>query len=447
MAKQRGKLDYCCVLKPVPLKYNSSTLTIEECKVGSSKPQEENLMNKQPDKPKSKNNGLYKRGNTWSYVVNVPDPITGKKKQMWRGGFASEEEAKQARENIKAEIQLGIHKEPSKLTVEEYLLDWFENIHKPTIKPSTARGYEVNIRNHIIPYIGKKKLAELNRNDLTKLYNLLQQSGNVKSKVKGQKPGLSPTTIKYVHNVLSKSLKEAVLSGLIDKNPCDGVKLPKRQKYKAGVLNQDQIFKLLDAGKSTEIYLPLLFGLVLGLRRGEAMGLRFSDFDFEKGTVHIQKQITVVKSSKESKTGETEYGFSSLKTAESDRVLYVPQHVLQAVKEQQQQCRINRMQHGKEYTNLDLVCCNEKGGFYNPNTMYTKYKNLLAQLGLPSIRFHDLRHSYATAMIESHVPLKTVSHMLGHKDIGITANIYCDVINSHKEAAIVAETFFFHKTV
>lgn len=447
MAEQCRKLDYCCFLKPRPLQYNNSTLTIEECKVGSSKPEEEILMNKQPEKPKSKKSCLYKRGNTWSYVVYVPDPITGKKKQKWCGGFATEEEAKNAMETLKAEIQLGIHKEPSKLTVEEYLLDWFENIHKPFLKPSTARGYEVNIRNHIIPYIGKKKLAELNRNDLMRLYNLLQQSGNVKSKLKGQKPGLSPTTIKYVHNVLSKGLKEAALSGLIDKNPCDGVKLPKRQKYKAGVLNHDQIIKILDAAKSIEIYLPLLFGLVLGLRRGEAMGLRFSDFDFEKGTVHIQRQITVTKSSKESKTGETEWGFSTLKTEESDRVLYVPQPVLQAVKEQQQQCRLNRIKYGSEYSNNDLVCCNEKGGFYNPNTMYTKFKKLLAELGLPKIRFHDLRHSYATAMIESHVPLKTVSHMLGHTDIGITANIYCDVINSHKEAATVAETFFFHKTV
>ena len=83
----------------------------------------------------------------------------------------------------------------------------------------------------------------------------------------------------------------------------------------------------------------------------------------------------------------------------------------------------------------------------NPNTMYTKYKKLLAELGLPSIRFHDLRHSYATAMIENHVPLKTVSHMLGHADIGITADIYCDVINSHKEAAAIAETCFFNKNI
>ncbi|MPN18847.1 Tyrosine recombinase XerC [bioreactor metagenome] len=212
-------------------------------------------------------------------------------------------------------------------------------------------------------------------------------------------------------------------------------------------MNHDQIIKLLDAARNTEIYLPLLFALVLGLRRGEAMGMCFSDFDFDKGSVHIQRQITVVKSSKESKTGETEYGFSTLKTEESDRVLYVPQPVLQAVKEQQSQCRLNRVQYGPEYINHDLVCCNEKGGFYNPNTMYTKYKNLLAQLGLPSIRFHDLRHSYATAMIENNVPLKTVSHMLGHTDIGITANIYCDVINSHKEAAAIAETCFFNKSV
>ncbi|MEA4970177.1 MAG: Arm DNA-binding domain-containing protein [Candidatus Pelethousia sp.] len=104
MAKQRGELDYCCVLEPVPLQYDCSTLTIEECKVGSSKPQEEILMSNQPKKPKNKNSNIYKRGNTWAYVLYVPDPITGKKKQKWCGGFATKEEARQARENIKAQI-------------------------------------------------------------------------------------------------------------------------------------------------------------------------------------------------------------------------------------------------------------------------------------------------------------------------------------------------------
>ena len=436
MAKQRGKLDYCCFLMPTQLQCNSSTLTIEECEVGSSKPQEEKLMNK----PKSKYSNIYKRGSTWSYVISTHNPVTGKREQKWHSGFATEEEAKDAMDNHKAELQLGIHKEPSKLTVEEYLWDWFENIHKPFLKPSAIRVYEVSIRNHIIPYIGKKKLTELNRNDIMKLHNLLQTSGNTKSEQKGQQAGLSPATIKLVHNVLSKSLKEAVLSDLIVKNPCDGVKLLKRKKYKAGVLNNEQINKLLDAAKGTDIFLPILFALVLGLRRGEAMGICFSDFDFEKGTVHIQRQIAFARASKE---GETTFGITTLKTEESNRILYVPQPVLQAVKEQQRQCRLNRIQYGPEYNNLDLVSCNEKGGFYNPYTMYLKYKKLLAKLELPSIRFHDLRHSYATAMIENNVPLKTVSHMLGHADISITANIYCDVINSHKDAAEVAEKLFF----
>ena len=339
MVKPREKLDYCCFLQPLPIQC-SSTLTIEEYPASSSNAQEEKLMNKQ----KGKRGNPFTRGKTWEFIVYVPDPTTGKKKQHWSGGFATEDEAKTAMDNLKAEIQLGIYKEPSKLTVEEYLWDWFENIHKPFIKPSTARRYEVSIRNHIVPYIGKKKLIELNRNDLMKLYNLLQTSGNVKSKQKEQALGLNPNTIKVTHRVLSKGLKEAVLSDLIAKNPCDGVKLPKRKKYKAGVLNNEQINKLLDAAKGTDIFLPILFALVLGVRRGEALGICFSDFDFEKGTVHIQRQIAFAKLIKEA--GETKFGFSTLKTEESDRVLYVPQSVLQTVKEQQQQCRLNRIQHG-----------------------------------------------------------------------------------------------------
>lgn len=381
---------------------------------------------------KSKGNPFL-RGNTWTYIIRIPDKQSGQLKQKWIGGFTTEKAAKKALEKAKAEIKLGIYKEPEKITVSEYITDWFENTHRPLIKPSTARGYEVNIRNHILPYIGGKALDKLTRNDVVKLYNTLHSNG------------LGATSIKYVHHVLSKSLKDAVASDLITKNPCEYAKLPKQQKYKAEILTPEQSAQLLTAAKETDIYLELLFAVCLGLRRGEVLGIQFSDVDFSKGTLHIQRQITVVKSSKEQPIGHTEWGVSTLKTDESDRILYLPRQLLEAIERRQTQCRKDKLAAGGKYNNQGFICCDSLGNYKNPQTLYNQYKKLLTKLNLPSIRFHDLRHSYATAMIEQKIPLKTVSHMLGHSNISITADIYCDVINSHKEGAEVAEKLFFNE--
>ncbi len=368
----------------------------------------------------------FKRGDTWTFIIRIPDSKSGKPKQKWVGGFTTEKEAKSALEKVRAEIKLGIYQEPLKQTVESYLTDWFDNVHKPTLKPSTARGYEINIRCHIIPYIGHISLDKLNRNDVIKLYNQLATSG------------LKAATVKYVHHVLAKGLKDAVFSDLIPKNPCESVKLPKQTKYKALILSCEQISRLLAAARQSCICLELMFAVCLGLRRGEVLGLQYRDFDFEKGTVHIQRQITVIKSSKEPPYGITEWGVSTLKTPESDRVLFMPQQLLAAVKERQRQSGKDILRMGGGF-----VCCDENGVLRNPHTLYTEYKKLLRKLNLPDIRFHDLRHSYATAMIEQKIPLKTVSHMLGHSNISTTADIYCDIINSHKEGATVAEQVFF----
>ncbi len=421
------------------IEYPYGTLTKEQCcSSGSScSQQEEFKMSKKAQRPSSSNKGQpFQRGGTnspWTFVVYVPDPCTGKLKQKWHSGYPTEKEASKAREIILAQIKLGQYQAKCNKTVASYINSWFEEIHKPTLKPTTARGYEVNIRKHIIPCLGNIHLDKLTRRDIMLLHNTMKSEGS------------SAKTIRYAHRVLSMCLKEAVLDNQISKNPCDGVKLPKDTKYNAATLNSEQVQCLLVGAKQSPIELELLLAVTLGLRRGEVLGLRFSDFDFTKGIVHIQRQITVVKSSKEPPLGSTEWGLTGLKTQESDRVLFVPSTTLAAVRERQKQYKINRLKYGKEYQDSDFVCCNERGHFINPHTLQTQHKKLLKQLGLPIIRFHDLRHTYATTMIEQKVPLPTVSHMLGHSTITTTADIYCKVINSDKGAAITAEQCFFSK--
>jgi len=373
----------------------------------------------------------FKRGKTWTYIITYIDEETGKNKRKWVGGFKTKEDATIALNEATSQLAARNGKAPPTDTVGEYITKWFNEVHKPFLKPTTARGYEVNIRLHIIPDIGHIPLTKLNRNDVMAFYNKLIGKG------------LSPASVKYVHNTLTKGLKEAVLSDLILKNPCNGVKMPKVKKYKSEILNEEQLAKLLQGAAESDVYLEILLAATLGLRRGEALGVRFKDFNYTEGTVHIRQQITIIDAGNAKEHRQAEWGISTLKTEESDRVLYVAPTVLRVVKEQEKQVKCDRLRLGKDYHNYDLVCCKENGEWKNPQTVLSAYHRVLENARLPSVRFHDLRHSFASIMIEKDIPLKTVSHILGHSSIIVTADVYCDVIRRHKDAADIAEKCFF----
>lgn len=416
-----GMIDYC-----------HSTLTTCEHHLPSSScstERKEQAMSKTMHKKDGRGNP-FRRGDTWTYRIYISDPITGQRKQKWVGGFATEKEAKAALETAKAQLKLGTYREPKRQTVAEYLTEWFESVHRPMLKPSTARGYEVNIRLHIIPSIGHLRLDMLSRSDVRKMCNDMQTKG------------LKPNTIKYALRVLSACMSDAVLNDHISKTPC--MKIPiKSTKYHATVLDKAQMSILLNGAKDTPIYLELLLAATLGLRRGELLGLKFSDFDFAKGTVHIQRQITETRAKSEPRKDTPLWGESTLKTESSNRVLPVAGHVMEAVRSRQREAKANRLRYGAQYHHQDYICCDERGEFLKPTTLDKRYKKLLSSLGLPPIRLHDLRHSCATLMVEEHVTLKAVSHLLGHSNISTTADIYAEVINSHKEAAQVMERCFF----
>ncbi|MEA4869483.1 MAG: site-specific integrase [Christensenella sp.] len=386
-------------------------------------------MSKSKDKSLKRGNP-FQRGKTWTYRIYVSDPQTGKKYQKWMGGFSTEKEAKTAMETAKAQLKLGLYLEPCKQTVAEYMTEWFENEHRLLLKPSTIRGYEANIRLHIIPSVGYLRLDKLCRSDVQKMCNGMQEKG------------FRGSTIKYALRVLSACMNDAVLNDLILKTPCKKI-LIRSEKYHATVLSKRQISVLLDGAIDSPIYTELLLTATLGLRRGELLGLKFSDFDFHECTVHIQRQITETKVKHGQLTGQSLWGESTLKTESSNRILPVAKPVLEAVRARQRAAKTNCLQLGADYHNEDYVCCNERGEFLKPPTLNKRFKNLLNSLGLPAIRFHDLRHSFATLIVEEHVPIKTVSHLLGHSNISTTADIYSDVINSPKEAALVVERCFF----
>ncbi|MBP1535129.1 MAG: site-specific integrase [Ruminococcus sp.] len=365
----------------------------------------------------------FKRGNTWTFIYYTYDE-SGKRKQHWKGGYSTKAEAEKALKEYKAKSALGqIEKADSSETLESYLDRWF-NIHKQTLQPNTINGYNTNINNHIKPALGKIKLKNLKPAVIQNFYSMLMSDKN-----------LSAKTVKYIHNVLKISLKAAVSDGLIKENVCEKVKPPKVPKYKAQLLTREQIQTLMKALNGHRYETEIKLAILLGLRRGEVLGLKFSDVDFARHTIAIQRQVSTVKD--DTKNDNTSYyGLKKLKSESSNRVLSISSDIEQLIKRKQAFNELQAQKIGKEYNDLDLICCDDMGNVLSPQTLYHAYKRLLEKCDLPKrTRFHDLRHSYAVLCIDLNVPLKVLSQALGHSSTAVTDAVYADSIRAKQELA------------
>ena len=370
----------------------------------------------------------FQRGKTWTIILYPPDPLTGKVgKPKWVGGFKTEAEAKAALRKAQAEIELGTYKNFSSLTLGQYLQQWFDT-HSHTLAQGTARGYDVNIKTHILPHIGSVKLQRLDRHMLTRFYFELQE-----------KHGLSPASVRYVHATIRKALNDAVADDLLTKNPAVYAVCPKGERFHPNPLTKEQASILLKGVLGSNIETPVLLMLSSGLRRGEAMGLRFQDVDFERKTIAVVQQVTGLE---ERKGQPRTWGIKALKTDSSVRKLYVPDYVLDSIKSRKKEVASQKLLLGAKYQDNDLICCNEDGSPKNPQTVYHKFKKILKDLSLPDVRLHDLRHTCASLLLEQDVPLKVISETLGHSTISITADTYITVMEKAQQPVKVMEGLF-----
>jgi len=251
--------------------------------------------------------------------------------------------------------------------------------------------------------------------------------------------GLSPRTIKYIFSTLRKALNEAVYDNLLVKNPCLGAKRPLEEKYHADVYDEEQVKILLQGLKGTALETEVMLALFLGLRRGEVLGLRFGDCDFKSNQIRICQQVTTIKS--DYGNGST-YGIKKLKTKSSNRTVTAPGFIMKSIRTRQTQVSSQKSIQAQAYEDNDLVSCNANGTPRSPQALYRQYKRLISRLGLPDSRFHDLRHTYASLLLENDTELKIISETLGHSTISTTANIYVDILSKRdKPAQIMQEKF------
>jgi integrase len=306
-------------------------------------------------------------------------------------------------------------------TVEDWLKQWFEVYSKPNIREATQERYWNHIRYHIIPYIGKIKLNKLTSRQVQKMYNDVREHGRVKKSPNDNRDStLSASYIASLHRMFSMAMDRAVKERLIIYNPCDDVILPKVEKKEMKILKPENIKIYLEEAERRGV-LPMFFlELCSGLRKGELIALLWSDLDIENKTISVSKQAVRVKGGGVKVT--------TPKTATSIRIEAIPQEAVDLLIEE----------HKKHPDNKFMFPSPVTGEMYYPDAVSALNTKILKTLGLEHIRFHDLRHTFATMALQSGVDIRTVSGMLGHSDPGFTLRTYTHTTNPMQVKAAAA---------
>ncbi len=326
------------------------------------------------------------------------------------------------RQNITAYQGVDLTEE-CRMTLSEWLDRWLEQM-VAILRPSTLEHYRSDMEHHVKPYLGQKKLTQITASDLRKLYDDLKKQGRVHPRP-GQSRGLSTTTVHGIHTTLHHALKSAVDQRLLPHNPADHVEPPKVAHKSMTILNEEQLDTFLAAVEQDPIWKNFFYTeLTTGLRLGEICGLMWSDFDARKGTLSVNRTIHKEKGGR-LVTGDT-------KTYAGTRTIVLPD------------------------STAELLRCRKKDSYsvwifpnplkpeapMNPSTAYHQLKKLLEENGLPGLRFHDLRHTFATHALANGVDAKTLSGILGHTKASFTVDTYTHTTTDmHKKAAEIVGGF------
>lgn len=326
----------------------------------------------------------------------------------------------EVKEKLKAamdESQLLDVSREDEYTVATWLKTWYELYAKPNIRVATADRYRLMIETYTIPRIGKIKLKKLTSRDLQKLYKDLMEKGRVNTKSGHGNPGLSSTTVRSVHLMLHCAFERAVKERLIPCNPTNDCIAPKVRKVEMKILESEHIKSYLDAAQARGLLPMFYLELVSGLRKGELVALLWSDLDVQNKTISVSKQYI--------KNPNGELTLSRPKTETSVRKVSIPQMAVDLLIQE----------HEKHPANLYMFPSPVTGEMYYPDSVVNLHKKILRDAGLEHIRFHDLRHTFATMALQNGVDIKTVSSMLGHYDAGFTLRTYTHATRQKQDEA------------
>jgi integrase len=439
---------------------------------------------------------VVKKGDRYFVKIELdPDPLTGKRRQKWHSGFRTKREAEKARIDLLSKFDRGAYVEPTQQTLADYLLEWLGAIEH-TVRPSTFDSYSRNMHNHVIAHIGSTRLVKVDAVALNGLYSMLLASGRrlpsrtgrgysaevvaraeelradglslaataeqlrleseeaseitkntlatllrrqgQRRAVDDMPEGLDRRTVNYIHTILHRALKDAVRWGRLARNPADAADPPRSGQKADSVHAWDASTLRTFLSKSSESQdrLHALWVLLAttGMRRGEALGIRWTDIDLDKGRLSIVQTITQTRS--KVTVGEP-------KTTSGRRSIALDPATIGVLRNHRKLMLEERMLVGPDFADEGLVFHQPDGACLRPDAVSSQFLRRVEKYGLPRLTIHGLRHTWATLALEQGIHPRVVQERLGHSTIAITLGIYSHVSPTlHDEAANQVASLF-----
>ncbi len=362
---------------------------------------------------------IFRRGKTWSIDVKLSKDENAKWVRLQKGGFRTKREAEDYLREQLNRLDRGQYLKYENMTVGEFLNLWLVEHAKHNMKQSTFSNREIMIHKRIVPAIGNILLEDLKPIHFKRFYNQLADAG------------LSAQYIHSMHSLMRSAFKHAFkwqISKTYIMEHVDAPKLTSKKQLQTWTLEQSVKFlKYTSELQNEYCHIAYVLAIFTGMRRGEVLGLRWSDINLEKKTLQVVQ--SVYRNNGQAPTIQTP------KTANSTRSITLPDNVIDELRSHKIKQNQMRLLFGAAYLDHGLVCPNPNGAPMDPRLLYGHFTKCAKQAGLPAIRFHDLRHTHATIMLQLGEHPKVVSERLGHSNVNITLNTYSHVLPNMQEDA------------
>ena len=357
---------------------------------------------------------IRKRGtNRWQLTWDVPRGPDGKRQQRYETMHGTKKQADARMAEIEHDLNRGIYTEPSKMLLSDYLDTWLRDVsmrHRET----TKAHHEYIVRVHIKPKIGSIPLAQLTTMDIQSLY------------IEKLESGLSTQTVIHIHRTIHQALGQAVHWDLLHRNVAERANPPRLVKRPGKYLNVHEVHVLLSAAQVTDYYLPIHLAIYTGLRRSEILGLRRQDIDLSKGEITVNQTVVLARNKPV---------VDEPKTKCSRRTISMDPNTVEIMRSHYERIRSAPSAPKNTPRPQDRVCVRPAGTPIKPPTLSKGYDRIAQRCDISGVTFHGLRHTHATMLLDSNVPIHTVQGRMGHASIQTTVDIYGHVLPASAAAA------------
>ena len=355
----------------------------------------------------SKEGSIWKERSSWRAAISLDGH------RMTRS-FKTKEDCKAWIRDVQNQIDEGLTFNTTLVTFNEFMESWL-SVHACRLRRKTGPQYQQIARDYLLPYLGKYKLKDLRLDHVESVYRLLL------------KKGVGSRTVRYAHLVLHRCLNDAQKRGLLGYNPAHAAIVPRAEHHEMGFMDEDQAMRFLLAAKESRYEALYHLAVKTGMRQGELLGLKWSDLDWKKGILRVRRQLQRI--------NHQGLIFSQPKTKTGFRSIQLGEQTLQTLRAHLEKQRLDQEFAKQNWRDEGLIFPTPLGTPTDPRNLIRDYKRVLKKANLREIRFHDLRHTAASLMLNNGAPILVVSKILGHSKASTTLDIYDHLISVMQEDA------------